>query len=57
MTCFQILKLLDSDYTFVNDALAKHYGIDDVSGEHFRKAPLKPAHHRGGLRVRAACSP
>ena len=44
-----ILKLLDSDYTFVNDALATHYGISDVRGEHFRKVALKPEHRRGGL--------
>lgn len=44
-----ILNLLDSDYTFANDALAKHYTIKGVSGEHFRKVALKPQHHRGGL--------
>jgi len=44
-----IVNLLDSDYTFVNDALAKHYGIDNVYGEHFRRVALQPKHHRGGL--------
>ena len=44
-----ILNFLDSDYTFINDTLAMHYGIDDVQGEHFRKVSLKPQHHRGGL--------
>jgi hypothetical protein len=44
-----ILNLLDSDYTFINDALAAHYGIEGVRGEHFRKVALKPEHHRGGL--------
>jgi hypothetical protein len=44
-----ILNLLDSDYTFLNDSLAKHYGIGDVYGEHFRRVALKPEHHRGGL--------
>lgn len=44
-----ILNLLDSDYTFINDSLATHYGIKDVDGEHFRKVSLKPQHHRGGL--------
>ncbi len=44
-----LVKLLDSDYTFVNDALAKHYGIDDVQGEHFRKVALRPEYRRGGL--------
>ena len=44
-----IVNLLDSDYTFVNDSLATHYGIDNVYGEHFRKVSLMPQHHRGGL--------
>ncbi len=44
-----ILNLLDSDYTFVNDALATHYGIEGVDGEHFRRVSLEPKHHRGGL--------
>lgn len=44
-----IVNLLDSDYTFVNDALAKHYGINNVDGEHFRRVALQPEHHRGGL--------
>ena len=44
-----IVNLLDSDYTFVNDALARHYGIDGVYGEHFRRVVLQPPHHRGGL--------
>lgn len=44
-----ILNLLDSDYTFINDAIAKHYGIEGVHGEHFRRVALKPEHHRGGL--------
>jgi hypothetical protein len=44
-----ILNFLDSDYAFLNDALAKHYGIEGVQGEHFRKVILGPADHRGGL--------
>lgn len=44
-----ILNLLDSDYTFVNDVLAGHYGITGISGEHFRKVALRPEHRRGGL--------
>ena len=27
-----VLELLDSDYTFVNEALARHYGIEGVKG-------------------------
>ncbi len=44
-----IVQFLDSDYTFVNDALATHYGISGVGGEHFRRVALKPEHRRGGL--------
>jgi hypothetical protein len=44
-----ITDLLDADYTFVNDALAKHYGMPNVSGNQMRKVDLKPEYHRGGL--------
>jgi hypothetical protein len=44
-----ILNLLDSEYTFLNDALAKHYGVRGVKGEVFQRVTLIPEHHRGGL--------
>lgn len=44
-----ILDLLDSDYTFVNEDLAKHYGLTGVVGKKMQKTPLKPSDHRGGL--------
>ena len=44
-----ILDLLEADYTFANEALAKHYGIVGVSGNPMRKVDLKPEHHRGGV--------
>lgn len=44
-----ILNLLDSDYSFLNGALAQHYRIEGVTGEEFRKVHFKPKHHRGGL--------
>jgi hypothetical protein len=37
-----ILDLLTADYTFVNERLAKHYGIGDVYGAQFRRVPLGP---------------
>lgn len=40
---------LDSDYTFVNGPLAKHYDLADVHGESFRRVNLPPGSHRGGL--------
>ena len=42
-----VLDLLDADYTFVNDRLARHYGIPHVQGSHFRRVPVSG--HRGGL--------
>ncbi len=43
-----LLELLSADYTFVNEQLAQHYGIENVYGSHFRKVPL-PNSNRGGL--------
>ena len=43
-----ILELLDADYTFVNENLAKYYGFKGVKGEEFRKMPL-PDKRRGGI--------
>lgn len=42
-------QLIDADYTFLNERLAKHYGISGVFGSHFRMVPLKAENHRGGL--------
>jgi hypothetical protein len=38
-----VLDLLTADYTFVNERLAKHYGIHDVYGPQFRRVTLPPA--------------
>ena len=35
-----ILDFIDADYTFVNERLAKHYGITGVKGKEFRKVTL-----------------
>lgn len=43
-----ILEFLDSDFTFVNERLAKHYGISGVTGEQFQRVKLE-GDHRGGL--------
>ena len=42
------LELLDADYTFVDERLARHYGIPNVRGSHFRRVALEDA-ARGGL--------
>jgi hypothetical protein len=44
-----VLDLLRADYTFVNQRLAKHYGIPNVYGSHFRRVELGKNHVRGGL--------
>jgi hypothetical protein len=43
------LELLTADYTFVNDRLARHYGIRGVSGPDFRKVSYPDAARRGLL--------
>jgi hypothetical protein len=41
--------LIKSDYTFLNERLAKHYGIPNVYGSRFRRVTLAPESKRGGL--------
>jgi hypothetical protein len=48
-----VLELLDSDYTFVNEALAQHYGIGGVTGEGFRRATVADR-RRGGVLTQAS---
>ena len=43
-----ILELLSADYTFLNDRLAKHYGISGVYGSHYRRVQY-PDDRRAGL--------
>jgi hypothetical protein len=50
-----ILELLDSDYTYVNPELARHYGIEPIpEGKEFVKVELNSAYHRGGVLSMAA---
>lgn len=45
-----VLELIRSDTTFLNERLAKHYGIPGVSGSHFRPVEVSDTSlHRGGL--------
>ena len=43
-----VVELLDADYTFVNERLARHYGIPNVYGSRFRRVDL-PGEVRRGL--------
>lgn len=42
-------EFLDSDWTMLNERLARHYEIDGVRGDQMRRVALRPEHHRGGL--------
>lgn len=44
-----VIELLTADYTFVNDRLARHYGIDEVYGSNFRKVPVTDPARKGLL--------
>ncbi len=44
-----VTELLTADYTFLNERLAKHYGIANVRGSYFRRVKLPPGSHRRGL--------
>jgi hypothetical protein len=43
------LDLLQADYTFLNERLARHYGIPNVYGSHFRRVALKDEARKGVL--------
>ena len=43
-----VLDLIDADYTFLNERLARFYGIDGVRGGYFRRVPLADT-GRGGV--------
>jgi hypothetical protein len=48
-----ILEFLDADYTFLNERLARHYGIPGVKGPEFRKVSLAGT-PRGGILTQAS---
>jgi hypothetical protein len=48
-----VLEFLDADYTFVNERLARHYGIAGVRGEEFRRVSLVGT-PRGGILTQAS---
>ena len=49
-----VLELLDSDFTYLDERLAKHYGIEGVKGDKFQRVSLKPEHNRGGVLTHAS---
>jgi hypothetical protein len=44
-----LLELIDADYTFLNERLARHYGITNVAGSDMRLVRLPPDSPRGGV--------
>jgi hypothetical protein len=44
-----VADLLDTDYTFVNERLAEHYGIEGIYGTEFRRVPVSDEKRRGLL--------
>jgi hypothetical protein len=44
-----VMELVDCNYTFLNETLAKHYGIDGVKGDEMRRVDLPEGSVRGGL--------
>ena len=48
-----VLELLAADYTFINERLAKHYGIQSVQGEEFQRVSLAGS-PRGGILTQAS---
>ena len=44
-----VVEFLDADYTFVDERLARHYGIPNIYGSHFRRITVTDPHRRGLL--------
>jgi hypothetical protein len=49
-----VLELLNADYTFLNEKVARHYGIPGVYGSRFRRVSLPDPNQRGGLLAQGA---
>ena len=44
-----VLDLMTADYTFVNERLARHYGIPNIYGSRFRRVPIRDEARKGLL--------
>jgi hypothetical protein len=49
-----VRNLVESDYTFLNERLAAHYGIPGVKGSAMRRVALPPDSPRGGIMTQAS---
>ena len=52
-----VLQLLSANYTFVNERLAKHYGIPNIHGPEFHRVTFPAGARAAACWGRAACSP
>ena len=44
-----VMAIVNSDFAFLNQPLAAHYGVPGVQGNELRPVPIKPEHRLGGL--------
>ncbi len=44
-----VFELFTADYSYMNERVARHYGINDVVGDEFRRVPYADPHRRGIL--------
>ncbi|MCA9245552.1 MAG: DUF1592 domain-containing protein [Planctomycetales bacterium] len=44
-----VLNIVDSDFAYLNQRLAAHYGVEGVAGMKLRAVPIRPEHNLGGL--------
>lgn len=49
-----LASFIDSEFVFINERLARHYGIEGVSGQALRRVPLPPESVRGGVLTQAS---
>lgn len=49
-----VLEFIDSDFTYLNERLAKHYRIDGVKGDKFQRVSLPKSSGRGGILTQAS---
>jgi hypothetical protein len=49
-----VMDFIDADYSFINERLAKFYGIDGITGDNFRRVTFPKDSPRGGLITQAS---
>ncbi|MEM9657336.1 MAG: DUF1588 domain-containing protein, partial [Planctomycetota bacterium] len=49
-----VVRLIDSDFTFLNSRLSRHYGVEAVEGDAMQRVALEPQNRRGGVLTQGA---